>query len=146
MLKVAWTMSPLFLTTAGLIMVVALAELTTWGSISLMHVGRVSPSRGMNSVPGTSSDEYTTISMFSARGSPQIQGPSKEWYLGCVKSSPDSLWNSRNIETILFQGPFLTRDCLHLLGSVEPKQKFWPSAEVLVINPKVWFLTRRFGK
>ena len=48
-------------------MAVVLAELTTCGSVSLRHVGRGSPFRGMNSVAGTLSEEYTTISIVSVR-------------------------------------------------------------------------------
>ena len=54
-------------------MVVALTELTMCGSISIVpvpfkHVGRGFPSKGMNSVPGTETEEYTTNRMSSGIG------------------------------------------------------------------------------
>ena len=56
-------------------MVVPLVELTTCGSISIVpvpfkHVGRGFPSKGMNSVPGTETEEYTTNRMSSGIGLP----------------------------------------------------------------------------
>ena len=50
-------------TTAGLTMRTEL-ELTTCGSELLRQYGR-DPSKAMNSVPGTLTDEYTTISIDS---------------------------------------------------------------------------------
>ena len=51
-------------------MVVALTELTMCGSVPFKHVGRGSPSKGMNSVPGTETEEYTTNRMSSGIGLP----------------------------------------------------------------------------
>ena len=51
-------------------MVVALTELTMCGSVPFKHVGRASPSKGMNSVPGTETEEYTTNRMSSGIGLP----------------------------------------------------------------------------
>ena len=51
-------------------MVVELTELTMCGSVPFKHVGRGSPSKGMNSVPGTETEEYTTNRMSSGIGLP----------------------------------------------------------------------------
>ena len=51
-------------------MVVELTELTMCGSVPFKHIGRGSPSKGMNSVPGTETEEYTTNRMSSGIGLP----------------------------------------------------------------------------
>ena len=43
-------------------------ELTMCGSVLFKHIGRGSPSKGMNSVPGTEMEEYTTIRMSAGIG------------------------------------------------------------------------------